>query len=139
MAVAVDASIGSVASAARAFPRRGVWRRGRRAMRRCDTDFRSVGYIEDELEVSCDGSALSAEGEAELDRPRTPGDTRRSRARSDAEVSVPMILPEATPTPNQSMKLTASKLAIYALRVCHPRVLLRGSSPRARRSLSPSR
>jgi len=43
------------------------------------------------------------------------------------------------PRPNQSMKLTASKPAIYALRVCHPRFLLRGSSPRARRSISPSR
>jgi len=66
LAVAVDASIGSVASAARAFPRRGVWRRGRRAARRCDMDFRSVGYIEDEWEVSCGERALSAEGEAEV-------------------------------------------------------------------------
>ena len=112
LAVAVDASTGSVASAARAFPRRGVWRSGRRAMRRCDTDFRSVGYIEDESEVSCGGSALSAEGEAELDRQRTPGDTRRSRARTDAEVPVPMIFPEATPTPNHAMQLTATRLAI---------------------------
>ena len=44
-----------------------------------------------------------------------------------------------TKSPNQSMKLTASKPAIYALRVCHPCFLLGGSSPRARRSLSPSR
>ena len=56
-------------------------------MRRCDTDFRSVGYIEDELEVSCGESALSAEGETELDQQRTRGDTRRSRARTDAEGS----------------------------------------------------
>ena len=112
LAVAVDASIGSVASAARAFPRRGVWRRGRRATRRCDTDFRSVGHIDEELEASAGGSALSAEGEAELDQQRTPGDTRRSRARTDAEVSVPMIFPEATPTPNHAMQLTATRLAI---------------------------
>jgi len=88
LAVAVDASIGSVASAARAFPRLVVWRRGQRATRRCDTDFRSVGYIEDELGASCGESALSAEGEVELDRQRTRGDTRRSRARTDGEVSL---------------------------------------------------
>jgi hypothetical protein len=45
----------------------------------------------------------------------------------------------STPRPNQSMKLTASKTAIYALGVCHPPFWLRGSSPQARRSLSPSR
>ena len=101
-----------MASAARAFPRRGLLATRPAATRRCDTDFRSVGYIEDELEVSCGGSAHSAEGEAELDQQRTPGDTRRSRARPDAEVSVPMIFPEATPTPNHAMQLTATRLAI---------------------------
>ena len=86
--LAVHASSGLVASAARIFPRRVVWRRGRRATGRCDTDFRSVGYIEEELQASVGGSALSAEGDAELDRQRTLGDTRRSRARTDAEVSL---------------------------------------------------
>jgi hypothetical protein len=43
------------------------------------------------------------------------------------------------PKPNQSMKLTASKPAIYALGVCHPRLWFHGSPHRARRSLSLSR
>jgi len=89
-------------------------------MRRCDPDFRSVGYIEDELETSAGGSALSAEGEAELDQQRTPGDTRRSRARTDAEVPVPMIFPEATPTPNHAMQLTATRLAFNVHCGYHP-------------------
>ncbi len=32
-----------------------------------------------------------------------------------------------TATPNQAMQLTASKLAIYVLRLCHRTSLLRGS------------
>jgi len=70
-----------------------MWRRGRRATGRCDTDFRSVGYIEEELQASVAGSALSAEGDAELDRQRRPGETRASRARTDAEVSLSMFSP----------------------------------------------
>ena len=88
LAVAVDASTGSVASAARAFSRRALAATRSAATRRCDTDFRWVGHIEEELEASAGGSALSTEGEAELDRQRTSGDTRRSRARPDAEVSL---------------------------------------------------
>ena len=88
LGVAVHAFSGSVASAARAFPRRPLAATRSAATRRCDTDFRSVGNIEDELEASCGESALSTEREAVLDRQRTPGDTRRSRARTDAEVSL---------------------------------------------------
>ena len=112
LAVAVHAFSGSVASAARVFPRRALVATRSAATRRCATDFRSVGHIEDELEASASGSALSAEGEAELDRQRTLGDTRRSRARTDAEVPVPRLVPEATPTPNHAMQLTATRLAI---------------------------
>ena len=47
-----------------------------------------------------------------FDRQCTRGDTRRSRARTDAEVPVPMISSGVTPTPNHAMQLTATRLAI---------------------------
>jgi hypothetical protein len=89
--LAGHACTGSDASAAKAFSQRGVRRRDRRATWRCDTDFRSVGHVEDELEASGGGSAIPAQGAEKLDRQRTPGDTRRSRARTDAEVSLSMF------------------------------------------------
>ena len=45
----------------------------------------------------------------------------------------------STNASNQAMQLTASKTAIDVLRVCPPRLWFHGSSPRACRSLSPSR
>ena len=111
LAVAVHASTGSVASVARAFPRCGAWRRGRRAMRRCDPDFRSVGYIEDELEVSCGESALSAEGGA-----RATGSARLETFVAVVRAPMqkfcfPCFLCFATLTPNQAMQLTATRCA----------------------------
>ena len=53
--------------------------------------FRSVGHVEDELEASGGGSAIPAQGAEKLDRQRTRGETRTSRARTDAEVSLSMF------------------------------------------------
>ena len=73
LGVAVHAFSGSVASAARAFSRRGVWRSDRRATRRSDTDFRTVAHIEDELEAFRGGSALSGLGRGKAGRQWTRG------------------------------------------------------------------
>jgi hypothetical protein len=124
---------GSDAPVARVFSRRAVWRRDRRATRRCDTDFRRVGYVEDELEPSCGESALWGSGRGEGGRQLTRGDVRRIRARTDAEerrigrsyFSLLARFVDAQ-SPNYAMQLTASKPAIYALSVCHRERMLRG-------------
>ncbi len=82
---------GSDAPAARAFSRRGLWRRDRRATRRCDTDFRSVGDTAAEWEAFRGESALSGLGRDDACRQRTLGDVRCGRARTDAEVSLSMF------------------------------------------------
>jgi hypothetical protein len=114
-------------------------RRDRRATRRCDTDCRSAGHAEDELEASAGGSALSGLGRGDACLQRDARRRSGERALTDAEVSASRHRRPSDATSNQSMKLTASKPAIYTLGVCHPRFWFHGSSHRARRSLSPSR
>ncbi len=101
-------------SAAGVFSRRGVWPRDRRSTRRCDTDFRSAGHIEEELQASAVESALSAQGEAELDQQRTRGGVCCGRARTDAEVLASTSSLYATPTPNQAMQLTPARRTIHS-------------------------
>ncbi len=70
----------------RVFSRRGVWRRDRRATRRCDTDLRTVGYVEAELEAFRGDSVLSGLGRVDACLQRTPGHVRCGPALPDAEV-----------------------------------------------------
>jgi len=71
LALAVYIISGSEAAAARAFSRRGLLATQPAAARRPDTDFRSVGHAEDELEASASGSALSGSGQGDAAaRPR---------------------------------------------------------------------
>jgi hypothetical protein len=99
------------------------WRRDRRATRRCDTDFRSVGQVEEELKASCSESALSGSGRGEGGRQFTRGDVRWSRARADAEErrivqrasSLFSSLLDAQ-SPNHAMQLTATRRAFNIYR-----------------------
>ncbi len=62
LAFAVHIFTGSEAPASRAFSQPGPLVERPAATRRCDTDFPSVGLIEDELEASAGASALSGLG-----------------------------------------------------------------------------
>ncbi len=113
---ALHALTGSDASAARASSRRGVSRRDRRATWRCDTDFRRVGHIEDELEASVCESALSAQGGARLPADHARRRSFRScahRCRREATPSQTAftLLPRFgdAQSPNRAMELTATR------------------------------
>ncbi len=98
------------------------WRSGRRATRRCATDFRRVGSVEDELLPSRSGSVLSAL--REVTRPGVHAWSRSLKAPASRELDASGTRGDAK-TSNQAMQLTASKLVVYTSSACRRHRMLR--------------
>jgi hypothetical protein len=107
--LAVHIFSSSEAPAARAFSRRGVQATRPAATRRPNTDFRSVGRIEDELQPFAGESALSGLACSDADYQRTRGDMRASVRQPMQKSVFHIFLPSHAKSPNQSLQPTASR------------------------------